>query len=290
VTYERFYGLKENPFGVTPDPRFFFSSKGHQDALAYLRYTLGEHKGFAVVTGEVGVGKTMVVKTFVETLDGGVDLAVVLNPKLSFKQLLSTVVNEYGLSVRGKSKAELLMDLEQFLLEARRRDRNVILIIDEAQNVPLASLEEIRMLSNLESADRKLLQIALVGQPELEVLLRMRNLRQLRQRIPGVCTISPLSRNEVEEYMMTRMAKAGSDGSLRFTGDAVDEIYRYSGGTPRLINFVCDRTLLLGFVEEAKLIDSRLVMAAVRELEVSLRDERGATQPVVYERRDPNHI
>ena len=285
MTYERFYGLKENPFGVTPDPRFFFSSKGHRDALAYLRYTLGEYKGFAAVTGEVGVGKTMVVKTFVESLDGGVDLAVVLNPKLSFRQLLSTVVNELGYAVKGKSKAELLIDLGQFLVEARRRDRSVILIIDEAQNVPLPSLEEIRMLSNLESEDRKLLQIALVGQPELEALLRLRSLRQLRQRIPGVCTIRPLSRGDVEEYVMTRMAKAGSDGSLRFTDDAFDEVYRYSGGTPRLINFVCDRALLLGFVEEARLMDSRLVLAAVKELEGRLGDDQTSSQPEVSERR-----
>jgi len=283
LTYEDFYGLKENPFGVTPDPRFFFSSRSHRDALAYLRYTLGEHKGFAAVTGEVGVGKTMVVKTFVESLTGGVDLAVVLNPKLSFKQFLSTVVKELGYPVKSKSKAELLMDLGQFLDEARRRDRSVILIIDEAQNVPVASLEEIRMLSNLESHDRKLLQIALVGQPELEVLLQLRSLRQLRQRIPGVCTISPLSRSDVEEYVMTRMAKAGSDGSVQFSSDAFDQIYGYSGGTPRLINFVCDRTLLLGFVEEARAIDSRLVSAAIRDLAGGLGKDEAALRSAVSE-------
>lgn len=283
MTYEDFYGLKENPFGVTPDPRFFFSSRSHRDALAYLRYTLGEHKGFAAVTGEVGVGKTMVVKTFVESLTGGVDLAVVLNPKLSFKQFLSTVVKELGYPVKSKSKAELLMDLGQFLDEARRRDRSVILIIDEAQNVPVASLEEIRMLSNLESHDRKLLQIALVGQPELEVLLQLRSLRQLRQRIPGVCTISPLSRSDVEEYVMTRMAKAGSDGSVQFSSDAFDQIYGYSGGTPRLINFVCDRTLLLGFVEEARAIDSRLVSAAIRDLAGGLGKDEAALRSAVSE-------
>lgn len=286
MTYEGFYGLKENPFGVTPDPRFFFSSKSHRDALAYLRYTLGEHKGFAALTGEVGVGKTMVIKTFVESLDGGVDLAVILNPKLSFKQLLSTVVKELGYSVKGKSKAELLIDLGQFLVEARRRDRSVILIIDEAQNVPVASLEEIRMLSNLESDDRKLLQIALVGQPELEGLLRLRSLRQLRQRIPGVCTISPLSRGDIEEYVMTRMAKAGSDGSVKFTSDAFDGVYGYSNGTPRLINFVCDRALLLGFVEEARLIDIRLVSAAVKDLEGNLEKEQTTEQDAIFERGD----
>ena len=286
MTYEDFYGLKENPFGVTPDPRFFFSSKDHQDALAYLRYTLGEHKGFAAVTGEVGVGKTMVVKTFVESLNGGVDLAVVLNPKLSFKQLLSIVVKELGCTVKGKSKAELLMDLGEFLVEARRRGRSVILIIDEAQNVPVASLEEIRMLSNLESDDRKLLQIAFVGQPELVELLQLRSLRQLRQRIPGVCTITPLSRGDVEEYVTTRMAKAGSDGSLKFTDDALDEIYRYSGGTPRLINFVCDRALLLGFVEEARLIDTRLVLTAVQDLEGGLGKEQATERRVISKQCD----
>lgn len=268
MTYEQFYGLKENPFGVTPDPRFFFSSKSHQDALAYLRYTLGERKGFAVVTGEVGVGKTTVVKRFVETLNGGVDLAVVLNPKLSFKQLLATIARELGLGgVKGKNKADLLLDLKDFLVEARRRDRSVVLIVDEAQNLPTSSLEEIRMLSNLELETSKLLQIAFVGQPELSDTLNLKSLRQLRQRIPGICTISPLSKEDVEQYVRTRLQKAGSEGAPEFSQDAFEEIFRYSGGIPRLINFVCDRSLLLGFVEETRSVDGRLVGTAVKDLE-----------------------
>ena len=268
MTYEQFYGLKENPFGVTPDPRFFFSSKSHQDALAYLRYTLGERKGFAVVTGEVGVGKTTVVKRFVETLNGGVDLAVVLNPKLSFKQLLATIARELGFAVKGKNKADLLLDLKDFLVEARRRDRSVVLIVDEAQNLPASSLEEIRMLSNLEMESSKLLQIAFVGQPELSDMLNLKSLRQLRQRIPGICTIGPLSKQDVEQYVKTRLEKAGSEGGApEFSQEAFEEIFRYSGGIPRLINFVCDRSLLLGFVEEARNVDERLVRAAVKDLE-----------------------
>jgi general secretion pathway protein A len=267
VTYEQFYGLKENPFGVTPDPRFFFSSKSHQDALAYLRYTLGERKGFAVVTGEVGVGKTTVVRRFVETLNGGVDLAVVLNPKLSFRQLLATIAREFGFAIKGKNKADLLLDLKDFLVEARRRDRSVVLIIDEAQNLQPSSLEEIRMLSNLEMETSKLLQIAFVGQPELSEILNLRKLRQLRQRIPGICTISPLSKDDVEQYVRTRLEKAGAEGTPNVTQDAFEEVFRYSGGIPRLINFVCDRSLLLGFVEEARSVDGRLVRAAVKDLE-----------------------
>jgi len=267
VTYEQFYGLKENPFGVTPDVRFFFSSKSHQDALAYLRYTLGERKGFAVITGEVGVGKTTVVKRFVETLNGGVDLAVVLNPKLSFKQLLGTVARELGFAVKGKNKADLLLDLKDFLVEARRRDRSVVLIVDEAQNLPASSLEEIRMLSNLEMESSKLLQIAFVGQPELSDMLNLKSLRQLRQRIPGICTIGPLSKDDVEQYVRTRLETAGSQGAPEFAPEAFDEVFKYSGGIPRLINFVCDRSLLLGFVEEARSVDGRLVRAAVKDLE-----------------------
>jgi general secretion pathway protein A len=269
VIYEQFYGLKENPFGVTPDPRFFFSSKSHKDAIAYLRYTLGEKKGFAVVIGEVGVGKTTVVKRFVEALDGGVDLTVVLNPRLSFKQLLSTIVREFGFNVKGKNKAELLLDLKDFLVEARKRERSVILIIDEAQNLPVSSLEEIRMLSNMESETTKLLQIAFVGQPELAEMLRLRKLRQLRQRIPGVFTINPLLREDLEDYVRVRLERAGSNGTEIFCGDAFDEIYRYSGGIPRLINFVCDRSLLLGFVEEARVVDSSIVRVASKDLEGS---------------------
>ncbi len=267
MTYEQFYGFRENPFGVTPDPRFFFSSRSHGDALAYLRYTLGERKGFAAVTGEVGVGKTTVVKRFVQLLEGGVDMAVVLNPRLSFKQLLSTVAREFGFSVKGKSKAELLLDLKDFLVEARRRDRSVILIVDEAQNLPASSLEEIRMLSNLESDTTKLLQIAFVGQPELAEMLSLRKLRQLRQRIPGICTIAPLLREDLDEYVRVRLEKAGSNGATIFAADAFDEIYRYSGGIPRLVNFVCDRSLLLGFVEEARMVGAGLVRAASAELE-----------------------
>ncbi|MFH0777986.1 MAG: AAA family ATPase [Candidatus Eisenbacteria bacterium] len=267
MTYESFFGFNENPFGVTPDPRFFFSSQSHRDALAYLRYTLGEHKGFAAVIGEVGVGKTTVVKKFVETLTGRVDAAVVLNPNLSFKQFLTTVAREFGLSVKGKSKAELLIDLEEFLSEAGRAERSVILIIDEAQNLPAASLEEIRMLSNIESESKKLLQIALVGQPELGEVLSLKSLRQLRQRIPGLCVISPLSRGEVEEYVRSRLLRAGAQGESVFARDAIDEIYGYSGGIPRKINFVCDRALLLGFVDDVKIIGKNYICTAEADLE-----------------------
>ncbi len=266
--YEEYYGFKELPFNVTPDPRFLYRSASHRDALAYITYGVFQRKGFVALTGEVGVGKTTVVSAFVDLFQPSLEVAFVFSTKFPFDQLLYLIARDFGLEVDGKNKAQILLALNDHLIRQNEANRNAVLIIDEAHNLSPDVLEELRMLSNLETRDRKLLQIMLVGQPELESLLNMKELRQLRQRIPGICRISMLDRDDVERYVRYRLEVAGArNGSVHFAPDAYDEIYRYSCGSPRLINILCDRVLLVGFVENTRTIDARLVREGIRDLE-----------------------
>ncbi len=266
--YEEYYGFKELPFNVTPDPRFLYRSTSHRDALAYITYGVFQKKGFIAVTGEVGVGKTTVVNAFIDLFRPSLEVAFVFTTKFPFDQLLYLVCNDFGLEVEGKNKAQMLMTLNRFLIDQYEKNRNTVLIIDEAQNLSPEVLEELRMLSNLETRDRKLIQIMLVGQPELETMLNLNEMRQLRQRIPGICRITILSREDFEKYIEYRLDVAGKhSGGPGFTNDAMDEIYHYSGGTPRLINVLCDRALLIGFVSNTRTIDGRIVREGIRDLE-----------------------
>lgn len=266
--YEEFYGFKELPFNVTPDPRFLYRSESHRDALAYITYGIFQKKGFIAVTGEVGVGKTTVVNAFIDLFQPSLDVAFVFTTKFPFEQLLYLVCNDFGLDVEGKNKAQMLLALNRYLIDQYEKNRNTVLIIDEAQNLSPDVLEELRMLSNLETRDRKLIQIMLVGQPELETMLNLNEMRQLRQRIPGVCRIPMLSRDDVENYIRYRLQIAsGENGAPRFTDDAYEEIFHYSGGIPRLINILCDRVLLIGYVANTRTIDGRIVREGIRDLE-----------------------
>ena len=266
--YEEYYGFKELPFNVTPDPRFLYRSASHRDALAYITYGIFQKKGFIAVTGEVGVGKTTVVNAFIDLFQPSLEVAFIFSTKFPFDQLLYLVCNDFGLEVEGQNKAQMLMTLNRFLIEQYENNRNTVLIIDEAQNLSPDVLEELRMLSNLETRDRKLIQIMLVGQPELETMLNLNEMRQLRQRIPGICRIPILSREDLEKYIEYRVDVAGNhNGGPVFTKDAMDEIYHYSGGTPRLINVLCDRALLIGFVSNTRTIDGRIVREGIRDLE-----------------------
>lgn len=266
--YQQFYGLTCHPFYVTPDPKFLYESKDHRDALAYLEYGVREHAGFLVLTGEVGVGKTICLRTFLRHHADGAETALVLNTSQSFRQLLVMVLEDLGLVGRGKSQAELLLDLNAYLLKAAALDRDVILIIDEAQNLSVSVLEGIRQLSNLETDNRKLLTIILSGQPELAHHLARHELRQLRQRIPGICSIRPLAMDEERGYVehRVRVASAG-EPRVRFTDAAIEWVHAYALGVPRLINVLCDRALLVGYVEEQLVIGHEIVRSAVRELE-----------------------
>jgi len=265
--YEDFYGFIELPFNVTPDPRFLYRSESHRDALAYITYGIFQRKGFLAVTGEVGVGKTTVVGAFVDLFQPSLEVAFVFSTKFPFRQLLYLVCRDFGLQVEGKNKAQMLLALNDFLIAQNERNRHSVLIIDEAHNLSVGVLEELRMLSNLETRNRKLLQIMLIGQPELESILNMNEMRQLRQRIPGICRISMLSRQDVERYVRCRLDIAGAkNGSVHFTPDSFDEIYQYSAGIPRLVNILCDRVLLVGYVSNTRSIDGRVVREGIRDL------------------------
>lgn len=265
--YESYYSLIENPFGTTPDPRFLYKSKAHREALAYLAYGVFRKKGFLALSGEVGVGKTTVVRAFVQTFHPCLEAAFVLNTRVTFQELLYLLLSDFGVEIKSDSKVAMLTALNEFLIERFADNQNPLVVIDEAQNLTPEILEELRMLSNLETDDQKLIQIVLVGQPELNDLLAREDLRQLRQRIPGVFHMQLLSRDEVFRYIRYRLAVAGlPGGQLVFSDDAIDAIHYYTSGVPRLINVLCDRVLLRGYLQKSRAVDRKTVEACVHEL------------------------
>jgi len=267
--YEAHFGLAEPPFSITPDPRFLYLTRSHRDALAYLHYGIEQRKGFLVLTGEVGVGKTLVVRTLLGQLPEEVETAVVMNARLNFRQLLYMALKDFGLNPTSKSKVSLLLTLQDYLLRVRDRQANAVLIVDEAQNLTEESLEEFRLLSNLETTNLKLIQLVLVGQPELRALLNQRSLRQLRQRIPGIFDLSRLPAEAVRDYIdfRTQVASQGRVSGL-FEDEAANEVGRLAGGIPRLINQICDRSLLVAYARGADRVGMEHVRAAAEELEI----------------------
>lgn len=265
--YTKFFGLREKPFNVTPDPHFLFYSKKHKEAFSYLIYGIQERKGFLEITGEIGTGKTTLCRAFLNQLDKETKTAFILNSNLSALQFLQAIVEEFGIRPAKRDKGTLLSELNKFLIEQFSLGCNVVLIIDEAQNLRASLLEQIRMLSNLETEKEKLFQIVLVGQPQLRDKLNSPNLKQLRQRIGIRYHILPLDREETEQYIDHRLTVAGNNNSISFTKDAIDEIYSYSEGVPRLINIVCDKSLLLGYVLETKVITGNIVEKSIMEIE-----------------------
>lgn len=260
--YEAFFGLREKPFHVTADPAFLYPSREHQEALAHLIYGIRERLGFILVTGEVGTGKTTLVKTLIGRLEGPPRSALILNPTLSATELLRAVLRDFGLEARRDSRGELLVAIEEFLLREAESEGTAVLIIDEAQALSVSTLEQVRLLSNVETAKRKLLQIVLIGQPELDWRLAQNpRLRALQQRIAVRYRIQPLRPEEVVEYVQHRLQTAGSDGTTRFTGEAVSAIARLSEGVPRRINLLCDQALVAGFIRESRTIDESMVEA-----------------------------
>ena len=265
--YNQFYGFREPPFNITPDPRFLFFSDRHREAFNHILFGIRERKGFVQITGEVGAGKTTLCRAVLEELGPNHVTALILNPCLDTTQLLRTVLTEFGLQPGRSDRVECLEMLNRFLLEQLEKGRDVVLLIDEAQDLDAELLEQVRLLSNLETDQRKLLQIVLLGQPELREKLDDRSLRQLRQRITVRYHLTPLDREEVERYIQHRLQVAGGNGRPAFTSWAVRSIHRYSGGIPRLVNAVCDKALLAGFVDGTDLLTRRQVRRAIRELE-----------------------
>ena len=265
--YEQYFGLKEKPFNVTADPAFLFFSRRHTEAFSHLMYGIKERKGFLEITGEIGTGKTTLCKGLLNSLNKDTKSALILNPDLSKFQLLKAIAQDLGITLEKKSGGSLLAKLNEFLIEQLTRRNNVVLIIDEAQNLRTSLLEQIRLLSNLETEKEKLLQIVLVGQPELREKLRSPKLRQLRQRISVRYHIYPLDKDEIDKYIRHRLSVAGAVNSVKFSKKAVEEIYGYSQGIPRLINILCDKALLAAYVCESKSISQEIIKKCVEELE-----------------------
>ncbi|QIK38906.1 AAA family ATPase [Caldichromatium japonicum] len=265
--YANYFGLKEPSFSIAPDPHYLFLSDQHREALAHLLYGASENGGFVLLTGEVGTGKTTVCRAFLEQLPEGVDVALILNPVQSPNELLTNICEEFHIPLpRGKRTNKVLIDaLTQYLLSAYANGRRPLLIIDEAQHLPRQALEQVRLLTNLETTKHKLLQIFLIGQPELRRMLEMRPLRQLNQRITARYHLTPLDLDETREYIHHRLAVAGVERPL-FSERAIRRIYDYSGGVPRLINILCDRALLGACVTRHPQVDAGIVVQAAREV------------------------
>lgn len=270
--YTRFFGLNEKPFSITPDPRYLFLSERHGEALAHLVYGVTESGGFIQLTGEVGTGKTTLVRSLLlNRMPDNADVAVVLNPQLSVVEFLATICEELHVEVfhnRGSVKA-LTDALNRHLLKAHAEGRRTILVVDEAQNLAPAVLEQVRLLTNLETAKQKLLQIILIGQPELRELLARTDLRQLAQRITARYHLEPLSRNETASYIEHRLKVAGALGEV-FDAGARKEVFRLSQGVPRLINVICDRALLGAYAQESRRVNARLIRLAAAEVKGEL--------------------
>ncbi len=261
------FELKERPFSITPDPRFLYMSARHREALAHLLYGLGEGGGFVQLTGEVGTGKTTICRCLLEQVPDDVDVAMVLNPKVSATELIATVCDELGIGYPADSTSvKTMVDiLNRYLLDSHARGRRTVLIIDEAQNLSADVLEQVRLLTNLETATRKLLQIILIGQPELRELLARDEMRQLAQRVTARYHLAPISREETDAYIRHRLQICGTSKVL-FNKSAVDRIQQLSGGIPRLINVLCDRAMLGAYVESRPFVDGSVVRKAAREV------------------------
>jgi general secretion pathway protein A len=265
--YLTFYGLTERPFGTTPDPRFLYFSPGHREALASLLYGIQERVGFLQLTGEVGTGKTTLLHALLERLDGTAAVSFIVNSALPIDGVLETVLSDFGIREPVETRAQRLLALRRFLIERAQADQKTILIVDEAHHLEPATLEQIRLLSNFETTTEKLLQIVLVGQPELIASLALPELRQLRQRISLRATLPPLSSAETRDYIRTRLRTVGSRDTGLFTEQAVTRIAKYAGGIPRLINLVCDHCLVIGYGQQRRRLDEDIVTDAIRYLE-----------------------
>ncbi|MFH1861472.1 MAG: AAA family ATPase [bacterium] len=257
--YLSYFGLREQPFNVTPDPKFLYFGEAYQDALAYLLYGIRMRKGFVVLTGEIGIGKTTIINALLERLDDSHKVAHLVHSNMSLKDLLRFVFRDFGLSSEGKSKSELLIALQDFLICLDQQGGNAVLIIDEAQNLRSWQLEEIRLLSNIETSKRKLLQIVLVGQPELLYLINSVELKQFKQRISLHFHLKALNLQQMIEYIEHRLAMSGYEGKKLFDDKAYDEVFDFSQGIPRLINTICDRALIKACISDQRRINRKLI-------------------------------
>jgi type II secretory pathway predicted ATPase ExeA len=275
--YKSFFGLKDNPFNVNPDPHYLFLTKEIEEALSGLMYGVQNRKGFITLTGEVGTGKTTLVNRLLEWLQQRkVRTAFLFNSRMNTSQMFDFILAEFGISCEFRSKSQQLMRLNQWLLDRYRAGETTVLIVDEAQNLTYPVLEEIRLLTNLETSTEKLLQIVLSGQPELEEKLKLPELRQLRQRIMLRCKTGPLSKEQTHDYIAQRLRIAGASGELIFSPKAVETIHLYSLGIPRVVNLLCEHSLINAYVEQQRPIAAKIVEDVAHEFQL---DEVGPTAP-----------
>lgn len=265
--YTEFYGFSERPFDVSPDPKFLYLTESHREALASMMYGIRERRGFLAITGEVGTGKTTLINALLDSLNEKVKTAHIFRKCTTFQELLRTILTELGVPPRGRDRFSLWQRLDQYLLDTTAKGETVVLILDEAQNLSIELLEEIRTLSNLETQKTKLLQIILVGQPELENKLNSEELRQLRQRISIRRKLSPLQDEEIKAYIKHRLGLVGGNAEALLARDAIRMICRYSNGIPRVINVLCDNAFLVGYAVGKKTVDGPIIQEVVKDLE-----------------------
>ncbi len=264
--YQDFYHLDKEPFHITPDPEFLFLSPSHKQALGSITYGVKNRKGFIVITGEVGVGKTTILRSYLEkVVNQNTKVIYIFNASVTFRNLLRTIYKELGIPVKTDDVVEMLNSLYQILMEEYKQGNTVLLIVDEAQNMPIETLENLRMLSNLETSKDKLLQIVLIGQAEFETILGLYRLRQLKQRVVIHSTILPLSDEESMAYIKHRLAKAASNGSSVFTRGALKRIIKEAQGVPRNLNILCDNALITGFGYKRKPVNTKIVKEVIAD-------------------------
>jgi general secretion pathway protein A len=271
--YNRYFGFLESPFGIAPDPRFFYSNPVYLEAYANLRYGIEAKKGFIAITGEVGTGKTMLLRKLMRNFENTIDFVFIFNTNLTFNELLRAILHDLGLQTQGKDKLEMFDELNTYLIEQVKKDHIVCLLIDEVQNLSDESLEGLRLLSNFETDNEKLLQIVMMGQPEFKAKLKQPNLRQLKQRIALQCEIAPLTDEEVGSYINFRLQSAGYERKDLFHPEAVQKIALYSTGIPRLINVICDNALVTAFAASQKTVSAALIREVADDLSLESKTQ-----------------
>ena len=281
--YESYYGLNSKPFQLTPDPEFFFASKLHKRAMSYLQYGLSQAEGFIVITGDIGTGKTTIANSLLDNIEADIYAAQIVTPKLSPDEAIKMVASKFGIDTQGKTKTDLLESLREFLEHLATTGKRALLLVDEAQNLPLETIEELRMLSNFQHAGKPLLQSFLLGQAELQPILRAPNMEQFRQRIVASCHLAPLNLEETCAYIQYRLEHAGCKRSDLFTDTAFDAIFTFTKGVPRKINTLMDRVLLFGFLEELESFNVDNVKAVIDEVQEEMFTPEGGGENVEAE-------